>query len=142
MMFLYNSENSKYKFENFEAFDLAIKMKVLPKFHGTRQKLEKPIIELLKVLKVSYAEAEQNNGGGSDTKEDSKKDKDFIKDLKEGKIEITIPEIVNNNSNNKKEIKLELKIDNKEIKTNYPHTVKKLLEMLYKLRTQGFASFM
>ncbi len=114
MMFLYNAKNSTFKFNNLdEAFDLAIKMKVLPKFHGTRQRLETPIIELLKVLDIK---------------------EEIITKLKENSI--TIPEI---NSNG-----LKLKIDDKEttLKTNYPHTIKKLLEMFYKLKTQGFASFM
>ncbi len=51
IMFLYNCENSTFcKCDKDEAFDLAIKMKVLPKFHGTRQKLEYPIIELIEIL--------------------------------------------------------------------------------------------
>jgi hypothetical protein len=46
--FIYNSENSIFQFsDGNEAFDLAIKMKVLPKFHGTRHKLEKVLDDLL-----------------------------------------------------------------------------------------------
>ncbi|SMC09183.1 MrcB family domain-containing protein [Nitratiruptor tergarcus] len=95
IMFLYNSQDSQFKFDNpEEAFDLAVKMKVLPKLHGTRQKLEKPIISLLKQFEIESPEEK----------------------IKEG-----IPQI-------------------KEIR--YKHTVQKLLEMLYKLKIQGFASFM
>ncbi|WP_457567168.1 hypothetical protein [Desulfurobacterium sp.] len=51
MMFLHNSQNSLLRFKNLdEAFDVAIKMKVLPKFNGTRQKLWEPIIKLLMEL--------------------------------------------------------------------------------------------
>lgn len=31
-------------------YDLAMKMKILPKFYGSKRKLEKPIIELLKLI--------------------------------------------------------------------------------------------
>lgn len=34
-----------------EIFDLAIKMKILPKFHGNRRRLEKPLLILLELLK-------------------------------------------------------------------------------------------
>jgi 5-methylcytosine-specific restriction endonuclease McrBC GTP-binding regulatory subunit McrB len=53
--FIYNSENSILSFiDNREAFDLAIKMKILPKFHGTRDKLESVFDDLL--------EFTENNG--------------------------------------------------------------------------------
>jgi 5-methylcytosine-specific restriction protein B len=46
--FIYNSENSLLQFvDSREAFDLAVKMKVLPKFHGTRDKLEKVFDDFL-----------------------------------------------------------------------------------------------
>jgi 5-methylcytosine-specific restriction protein B len=53
--FIYNSENSLFPFlDSREAFDFAIKMKVLPKFHGTRDKLEKVFDDM-----IEFAE---NNG--------------------------------------------------------------------------------
>ncbi|EJF06681.1 hypothetical protein ThvES_00012280 [Thiovulum sp. ES] len=53
--FIYNSENSLFPFlDGREAFDFAIKMKVLPKFHGTRDKLEKIFDDML--------EFTENNG--------------------------------------------------------------------------------
>ncbi|WP_456425536.1 McrB family protein [Desulfurobacterium sp.] len=96
-MFLYNSQNSLLKFENLnEAFDLAIKMKILPKFNGTRQRLWDPIVKLLKEISIEKPENLIENG---------------VPDLKS--------------------------ISNQK----YKHTAHKLLEMLYKLKTQGFASF-
>ncbi|AAC06851.1 McrB family protein [Aquifex aeolicus] len=98
VMFLYNSQNSYFKFENLdEAFDLAVKMKVLPKFHGTRQRLEKPVVELLNKLGVKNPEEKITDG---------------------------IPPI------------------DEIAETQFKHTVHKLLEMFYKLKTQGFASFL
>jgi len=48
ILFILNSENSVFEFKsNQDAFDIAIKMKVLPKFHGTRDKLEKVFDDLL-----------------------------------------------------------------------------------------------
>jgi 5-methylcytosine-specific restriction protein B len=99
VMFLYNSQSSLFQFENLdEAFDLAVKMKVLPKFHGTRQKLEQPVKELLKKFcKIGAPDGLIDNG-------------------------IPTWETI------------------KE-KTPYVYTAHKLLEMLYKLKIQGFASF-
>jgi len=97
VMFLYNCQNSLIKFENLdEAFDLALKMKVLPKFHGTRQKLKKPILRFLNFCEIKSPEEL----------------------IKEG-----IPDL-------------------NSIDSDYKHTAHKLLEMLYKLQTQGFTSFM
>ncbi|WP_457621697.1 MrcB family domain-containing protein [Persephonella sp.] len=97
IMFLYNCQNSLIPFENLdEAFDLALKMKVLPKFHGTRQKLKKPILRFLNFCEIKSPEEL----------------------IKEG-----IPDL-------------------NSIDSDYKHTAHKLLEMLYKLQTQGFASFM
>jgi 5-methylcytosine-specific restriction endonuclease McrBC GTP-binding regulatory subunit McrB len=46
--FIYNSENSIFQFsDGNEAFDLAIKMKILPKFHGNRHKLDKVLDDIL-----------------------------------------------------------------------------------------------
>lgn len=48
ILFILNSENSIFEFKNNqEAFDIAIKMKILPKFHGTRDKLERIFDDLL-----------------------------------------------------------------------------------------------
>ncbi len=100
IMFLYNSKSSVMQFENLnEALDLAIKMKVLPKFHGTRQRLEEPIKKFLKEI-------------GIDEENINQLIKDGIPDL--GEV---------------------------SKKTSFKHTAHKLLEMLYKLKSQGFASY-
>jgi hypothetical protein len=45
--FVYNSEKSIFRFEDdIEAFDIAIKMKVLPKLHGNKHKIEKVLHEI------------------------------------------------------------------------------------------------
>ncbi len=50
VMFLSNSENSLLELDKDTALDFAIKTKVLPKFGGVRQRLEKPILEILKLF--------------------------------------------------------------------------------------------
>jgi len=126
MMFLYNCENSQYKFENLnEAFDLAIKMKVLPKFHGTRQKLEEPIIEFLKILELKSEWSDESN---------ENQEKNIINEISENLKGIPVIEgTILNVYLGEKELHVE---------TPYLHTAHKLLEMLYKLQTEGFASFM
>ncbi|MCS7198992.1 MAG: hypothetical protein NZ850_01420 [Caldimicrobium sp.] len=113
-MFIYNATKDtldNYKMSLKEALDLAIMMKVLPKFHGTKQKLEEPIRELLEL---------------------------FWKKSSQGKVpkEVLDPKSMPIFRGSK------LKVDNLDVNTDYPHTVKKLIEILYKLKTQGFASFM
>ena len=50
--FIINSQNSIVQFSSEdEAFDLAIKMKILPKFHGTQDRLENVFYELLEFAK-------------------------------------------------------------------------------------------
>jgi len=126
IMFLYNSENSQYKFENLnEAFDLAIKMKVLPKFHGTRQRLEEPIIEFLRILELKGEWSDESN---------ENQEKNIIKEISENLKGIPVID--------GKFLKVYLGEKELHIETPYLHTTHKLLEMLYKLQTQGFASFM
>lgn len=50
-------------FKDDEVFDLAIVMKILPKFHGNRRKLEKPLKEVLKkrVIDGSRLDVDQLN---------------------------------------------------------------------------------
>jgi 5-methylcytosine-specific restriction endonuclease McrBC GTP-binding regulatory subunit McrB len=165
IMFMHNALNkdTNVKFSNGddEAFDLAVKMKVLPKFHGTRQKLEKPIVELLKkICKVKYSgkNLESYNAG----KLEFEKSKDQKKEEEKETIELKgMPILVisekdqnsttNNDENSESEnhaasnnTKTFLKIDgidDKELNAEYPHTAHKLFEMLYNLQTNGFASF-
>ncbi|WP_457635147.1 McrB family protein [Persephonella sp.] len=129
IMFLYNCQNSLLKFENLdEAFDLAIKMKILPKFHGTRQRLEKPIIEFLRILELNPESKEKQDN------ENKPSSINLINELPQ-KIQ-EVPIIYG------KILKVSLGEREIKVKTPYPHTVQKLLQMLYKLKTQGFASFM
>ncbi|WP_170145598.1 hypothetical protein [Hydrogenothermus marinus] len=97
-------------------------MKVLPKFHGTRQRLEKPILEFLKLVDTKLKNV--NNS-------ENKNDIEIIYENLEG-----IPKIEGNS------LKLKLNNEEREIETLYIHTIHKLLEMLYRLKTEGFASFM
>ncbi len=132
MMFLYNSQNSFYNFNDLnEAFDLAIKMKVLPKFHGTRQKLEEPIIKFLKELELNL---EDEKSKENEDNQSNPKEKDLIEEI--SKNLKGIPTIEGNF------LKVYLGDKDLKVKTPYLHTAHKLLEMLYKLQTQGFASFM
>ena len=135
IMFLYNSQNSQYKFEDLdEAFDLAIKMKVLPKFHGTRQKLEEPIIEFLRVLKLEKINFKNEQTRENSENQSDNEKKDLIKEISENLKGIPVVE--------GKFLKIYLGEKELQVKTPYLHTAHKLLEMLYKLKTQGFASFM
>jgi len=113
--FLANAENSKLKIEKTEALDFALKSKVLPKFSGNRQRLEKPILELLELLQ---------RGEGLTLVEELKK-LNALPWFEDGKLKVLV----------------EGKKDPLKVKTFYPYTVAKLLEMLYKLKTEGFASF-
>ena len=135
MMFLYNSQNSQYSFESLdEAFDLAIKMKVLPKFHGTRQKLEEPIIEFLEVLKLRKVNSENEQSQENSENQSNNEKKDLIEQISENLKGIPVIE--------NKTLKVSLGEKEFRIQTPYLHTTHKLLEILYKLQTQGFASFM
>jgi 5-methylcytosine-specific restriction endonuclease McrBC GTP-binding regulatory subunit McrB len=112
VMFLYNSENSQFKLDKDTALDFAIKTKILPKFSGVRQRLEKPILELLS----RFINTEETQI-------------DFEKIS-------SLPWFEEN-----KTLKVEIDGNTIEVKTKYPQTVSKLLEMLYKLKTEGFATF-
>jgi len=117
MMFVYNANEftrDEYKMNLNEALDLAIKMKILPKFHGTRQKLEKPITKFIEYCMY----LDQKNS-------DQNKEKKYLKPQ-------SIPILKDG----------EIFLDDNKYSFKFPHTAKKLIEMLYKLQTQGFASFM
>lgn len=117
-----------------KAKDLAVLMKVLPKFHGPKAKLEKPLVEVLKWC--------CNN----DTKEQ-------LQDLEETEKVIEKIFVKGEGSKEGKEKKLEgasllrnvlrewKKEDWKE-KFGYIFTAKKVTEMLARLYEIGFTSFM
>lgn len=116
MMFMFNATtDTQYNMDPTEALDLAIKMKILPKFHGTRQKLESPIkkfINYCKKLEIS--------------KDNDKYDDKYLNPQ-------SIPVVTKD-----RKVKFD---DDTEFEFFFPHTARKLIEMLYKLQTQGFASF-
>ncbi|AEH23744.1 hypothetical protein PYCH_00310 [Pyrococcus yayanosii CH1] len=105
-----------------EIFDLALLMKVLPKFHGNRKKLEGPLKE---VLKLCMKENEQiivkfrKNG-----EEEVVKLPDEI-DRLDGNVIVTM---ITNWSEYEKHFR-------------FKHTAKKVLRMLRQLYEIGFASF-
>ncbi|WP_461867159.1 hypothetical protein [Thermococcus sp.] len=101
-----------------EIFDLALLMKILPKFHGNRKKLEKPLLLVLKLAK-----------NGNLTGDEWKK-----------KPEELFKEIFETDSTDKR---LEIVLNKMEEVENYKfkHTAKKVLRMLRQLYEIGFASF-
>ena len=125
-----------------EAFDLAVRMKVLPKFHGTKQALEVPIMKLIsefcevktagQQLKVMYSDEDKNLCLDKKPEEPDKKTETEKLNISE------MPVLKVDKSSGV----LRLKISGNEYTAKYPHTACKLFEMLYKLRTNGFASFL
>ncbi len=117
-----------------EAFDLAVKMKILPKFHGTKQALEVPIMKLIsEFCKVETAGQQQQQ------QKIVYSDKTKILQLKGNDLDILeMPVLEVDKSSGVPK----LKISGNEYTAKYPHTACKLFEMLYKLRTNGFASFL
>lgn len=121
-----------------------------PKFHGTRQKLEKPIVELLKEIFDGEQKLEDYKAGSLIFKNAS--DTTTI-ELKGSPILVISEEHQNSTTNNNDEnlenenhaasnnTKTFIKIGDKRLDTTYPHTAHKLFEMLYNLQTNGFASF-
>ena len=126
-LFFMNAKESQEKgiirFENDdEIIDLAILMKVLPKFHGPKRKLERPLIHI-----VNLTLKEGINIAVRET--------DVIRRLLNKitgqnieKIETALEDLLSN----WKEY---------EQKFRFPHTAKKCLRMLRQLNEVGFASF-
>jgi len=98
-----------------EALDFAVLMKVLPKFHGPRQKLEKPLRKVLTWCANKFADKGDNK---LEWISDPSKDV-FVEEIEE----------------------LLEKYDNKKGIFKYPRTAKKVLLMLKQLYETGFASF-
>lgn len=95
-----------------EALDYAVLMKVLPKFHGPRQRLERPLRELLKWAATNGAP-------------------NWVTDLTK---QPTLQDIVNLWS------QLAQKLKERD-EFRYPATAKKALQMLRQVYETGFASF-
>jgi MoxR-like ATPase len=98
-----------------KAKDLAVLMKVLPKFHGPKAKLEKPLVEVLK-------------WSSNKTIDKSKQIEDVLKEL------------FNDKWNNLRSVLMEWNSQTQTFK--YPLTAKKVTEMLARLYEIGFTSFM
>jgi 5-methylcytosine-specific restriction protein B len=129
MMFLANAHGSPV-FDGFNssldaAFDAAVLMKVLPKFHGTRGKLRLPLLNVFAwamTLSAGYDLRKQVEGlekeiSGSEEKEKARLD--LIEELRENPDEARIGGET----------------------FAYPRTALKALRMLHALYTTGFASF-
>jgi hypothetical protein len=97
-----------------KAKDLAVLMKVLPKFHGPRAKLEKPLVEVLKWCSNKTIDKTEPEG--------------------------VLKELFNDKWNNLRSVLMEW--DNHIETFKYPLTSKKVTEMLARLREIGFTSFM
>ncbi len=103
-----------------EIIDLAVLMKVLPKFHGSRAKLEEP---LWRVLNWCLNPSEE-------IKEIDKKK--IWNKIKEEEKEPGPQDIIN----------LLEKFKEFKNKFKFHHTAKKVLEMLYKLHTDGYTGYL
>lgn len=126
-IFLDNWRNKKDFLPNINedtAKDLAIMMKVLPKFHGPKGKVEVPLLE---VLKWSLEDKEKTKVEGKTTWEE------IYETLFEGgeiREEVMTPR------------KILQQWQQHSEKFRYPFTAKKVLEMLARLYETGFTSFL
>ena len=149
IMFIINARDTKHEMlkidEIKKALDIAIYSKVLPKFSGPRPKLERALNKLLIEL-CNKVKKEGNDGKFfcendqllwkpifSSTPSERKNHGSASEERSEPVGVESLP--------GKKEDKI-VKVGNYEIETNYPLTVKKIFEMLYRLQTEGFASFL
>ncbi|NJE77388.1 hypothetical protein E3E37_10735, partial [Thermococcus sp. ES12] len=115
----FENNNDENRVDN-EIFDLALLIKVLPKFHGNRKKLERP---LKKVLEMCI-------------------EKEFDVKFKENNNERIIKLPQNIEELNSGAI-IEMFTNWKKYENNFrfKHTAKKILRMLRQLYEIGFASF-
>ncbi|ADT85205.1 McrB family protein [Thermococcus barophilus] len=114
----FENNNDENKVNN-EIFDLALLMKILPKFHGNRKKLEKPLLLVLKLAKKGMLD-----------------EKDADKDVDELFKEVFETE----NIQNKSDVVVKV-LANSTSNYTLQHTAKKVLRMLRQLYEIGFASF-
>ena len=122
LLFYHNANSAKnivYFNDDNEILDLAVMMKVLPKFHGNRAKLEIPLLKV-----VNWTLKERLNE--KDNNELRKK----VWKIVAGNSEEIIPESIS-----------KVLETLEEGKFKYPHTARKVLRMLYQLYTDGYASF-
>jgi len=150
IMFILNAKNtyhSDLKIEYEDALDVAIYTKVLPKFFGPRTKLERPLSELLVKL-CSIVRKGSNEGNfiyennqifwkSSSSLNYSEEENESLQREQERRELVTIESLPDREDANQN-----IKLGDYQIETKYPLTVKKILEILYQLQTEGFASFL
>lgn len=105
-----------------EIFDLAILMKILPKFHGNRKKLEKPLLLLLKLAKEGMLNKDDAHKKADELFNELFRDIFRAGDIRE-RTDVVITELTNPDT------------------YVLRHTAKKVLRMLRQLYEVGFASF-
>jgi hypothetical protein len=136
-----------------KAKDLAVLMKVLPKVHGPRAKLEKPLVEVLKWCQIPQRKSaedkqksEENTPEGNQETEEGRENAQNQSRVKEAPtLEEEIRKVFG--IEKKEEIDLrryikDWKKEDWEKRFKYPLTAKKVTEMLARLYEIGFTSFM
>ncbi|RLF76659.1 hypothetical protein DRN39_05470, partial [Thermococci archaeon] len=103
---------------NNEIFDLVLLMKILPKFHGNRKKLEKPLLMFLKMTKEGKLDENK-----AKKKSDELWKEIFGEETLSSRAETIVKELENTEN------------------YTYKYTAKKVLRMLRQLYEIGFASF-
>ncbi|MDH4136299.1 MAG: hypothetical protein OEW09_06215 [Anaerolineae bacterium] len=130
-MFLANAEDSPV-FNGFgpdgldAAFDAAVLMKVLPKFHGTRGKLREPLLNV-------FAWARTPDAGHELRKQVGELEKEIVGSEEKEKARLDLIEELRGSPG-------EARIVGGKTFA-YPRTALKALRMLHDLYTTGFASF-
>ena len=131
--------NKIVKFENgdYEILDLAVMMKVLPKFHGNAAKLRKPLLRVLCWAKGG-SKCTILNESTSEGKTDNEEKKIMKYISKNNDFNLTPENIL------KLKDGVEKALDNGKQNSGftYPHTARKVLSMLYNLLTEGYTGFM
>jgi len=124
-----------------EAFDLAVCSKVLPKFYGTRARLEKPLWKVIKWAGVPFnpesgKELETIEGFIGKLEEQIKS-----KNQQNSKTEERPPE-AGDTGNTEGETPAPAEPGAQANEISYPHTALKALRMLRGLYEEGFASYL
>ena len=128
VMFMYNAIESKKNkiidFENLdEIFDLAVATKILPKFHGSIHRLEKPLLLMLHL---------SQNGNIDDNLINKDSNELFNKILSNSEDTLNKVEIITNKLS---------EVINKTNNYKYRYTATKCLRMLRDLYEHGFTSY-
>jgi len=154
MMFIINAKDTIHRdleMEHKEALDVALYTKVLPKYSGPRSKLERPLNELLVKLCGTVRKGSNEDEGNFTYKNNqlfwkrSRSSSDISSRGNEGS------QGEQGEQEDREPVRIEslpekadgvVKFGDYKIETEYPLTVKKIIEMLYRLQTEDFASFL